>query len=60
MKRRSLIGNLTMLTLFPALAARVVDVDYRIADGIAVYLGVLPSSPTAGGRVSQPLGVSTA
>ena len=44
MKRRSLIASVGALVLLPAFAQGADGDGYKIADGLAVYLGVLPAA----------------
>ena len=48
MKRRSLVASISALVLFPAFAQRADDGDYKTADGLAIYLGVLPAAMLQG------------
>jgi hypothetical protein len=48
MKRRTLVASIAALVLLTACAQRAGEVDYQTADGLAIYLGVLPAAMIQG------------
>ena len=48
MKRRTLVASIGALVLLPACTPRADEDDYKTADGLAIYLGVLPAAMIQG------------